>query len=121
MKDRRLRPWHQKFYSEDKMEVINAKEFNKNPTLAKLVEPENDLKNFLVEYVGEKCDPEDQEVTVEMIVEIMAAEFPEFILAIAEENWIRGYQQAVEDIDIGREEMERQKNEQEDNQSHTGE
>jgi uncharacterized iron-regulated protein len=103
------------------MEVINAKEFNKNPTLDELVEPENDLKNFLVEYVGEKYDPEDQEVTVEMIVETMAAEFPEFLLAVAEENWVRGYQQALNDVETGRAEMEKQKNEQQDNQPHTGE
>tara|TARA_R110000824_G_scaffold76935_2_gene194796 strand:- start:116 stop:427 length:312 start_codon:yes stop_codon:yes gene_type:complete len=103
------------------MEVVNAKEFNKNPSLEQMVEPDNHLKNFLVEYVGEKYNPEDQEVTVEMIVETMAAEFPEFLLAVAEENWIRGYQQAIGDVDIGLREVERQKNEQEDNQSHTGE
>ena len=100
------------------MEVINAKEFNGNPSLKEMVEPDNHLKNFLVEYVGEKYDPEDQEVTVEMIAETMAAEFPEFLLAIAEENWISGYQQALDDVETGRSEMENFKNE-EDNQSHT--
>ena len=80
----------------------NAKEFENNPTLQKVVEPENDLKNFLVEYTGEKNDPEDKNVTVEMIIDTMAKEFPEFILAIAEENWIRGYHQALEDVETGR-------------------
>jgi hypothetical protein len=28
----------------------------------------------------------------------MANEFPEFLMAVAEENWIRGYQQAFDDI-----------------------
>jgi len=83
------------------METINAKEFNNNPTLEEVVEPENDLKNFLVEYVGEKNNPEDKNVTVEMIVDTMAQDFPEFILAVAEENWIRGYQQAIQDVDEG--------------------
>ena len=83
------------------MKTISAKEFEKNPNLIKIVDPENDLKNFLVEYVGEKKNPEDQNVTVEMIIEVLAEEFPEFILAIAEENWIRGYQQALDDVDIG--------------------
>ena len=101
------------------MEVINAKEFNKNPSLDELVEPDNHLKNFLVEYVGEKYNPEDGEVTVEMIVETMAADFPEFLLAVAEENWIRGYHQALDDVELGKAEMEKLKNE-EDNQSHTG-
>jgi len=83
------------------MKIINEKEFRSNPALEKVVEPENDLKNFLVEYTGEKLNPENQNVTVEMIVDILAQEFPEFVLAIAEENWIRGYQQAIEDVDSG--------------------
>ena len=60
---------------------------------------ENDLKNMLVEYVGEKADPEDGLVTVELIVDVMSKEFPEFVLAMAEENWLRGYQQALVDAD----------------------
>ena len=73
-----------------------------NPELKKAVLPENDLKNTLVEYVGDKMSPDDQNVTVEMIIDAMADEFPEFLLAVAEENWIRGYQQALDDVDIGR-------------------
>mgnify|MGYP003110333192 CR=1 FL=1 len=83
------------------MEIINAKDIDTNPTLNESVDPNNDLKNFLVEYTGEKINPEDQNVTVEMIVDVMAKEFPEFLLAIAEENWVRGYQQALEDVDTG--------------------
>ena len=74
---------------------------NKNPDLEKIVEPENDLKNMLVEYVGNELLNNQGDVTVEMIVEVMAKEFPEFVLALAEENWIRGYQQALEDVDTG--------------------
>ena len=83
------------------MEIINAKEFDKNPSLSKTVEPDNDLKNMLVEYTGKALNPEDQNITVEMIVEIMAKEFPEFVLALAEENWVRGYQQGLEDVEAG--------------------
>ena len=36
-----------------------------------------------------------------MIVETMATEFPEFLMAVAEENWIRGYHQALDDVDAG--------------------
>ena len=43
-----------------------------------------------------------QNVTVEMIVETMAAEFPAFLLVVAEENWVRGYQQALDDVETGR-------------------
>ncbi len=70
---------------------------SENSSLKELVEPENDLKNMLVEYVGKELNPEDCNVTVEMIVEVMAKEFPEFLLAVAEENWVRGYQQACDD------------------------
>ena len=92
------------------MESINSKEYNKNPNLQNLVEPENDLKNMLVEYVGQELNPENQKVTVEMIVEVMAKEFPEFVLAMAEENWIRGYEQALVDVDAGMK-LEKEENE----------
>ena len=92
------------------MKTINAKEFDQNPDLSKTVEPENDLKNMLVEYVGETLSPENQNVTVEMIVEVLAREFPEFMLAIAEENWVRGYQQALDDVDMGKKLVEEEKN-----------
>ena len=84
------------------MEIINAKDFNKNPSLEGTVDPENDLKNMLVEYVGNTLEPIDNNVTLEMVVEVVAKEFPEFMLAIAEENWVRGYQQALDDVDIGK-------------------
>ena len=71
-----------------------------NP-LEEVVEPDNDLKNMLVEYVGEQNDPGDQLVTVEMIVETLADEFPEVVLALAEENWARGYHQALDDVELG--------------------
>ena len=34
-----------------------------------------------------------------MIVQAMASEFPDFLLVVAKENWIRGYQQAMFDIE----------------------
>ena len=72
-----------------------------NPILTQIVKPDNDLKNMLVEYVGEKLSPEDQYVTVEMVVDVVAQQFPEFVLALAEENWIRGYEQAFADVEYG--------------------
>ena len=73
--------------------------------LEDVVEPDTDLKNWLVEYVGEKKDPENGEVTVGMIVDVVAEEFPDFVLAVAEENWIRGYHQAFEDIESGEKQL----------------
>tara|TARA_R110000824_G_scaffold82391_2_gene206534 strand:- start:1108 stop:1389 length:282 start_codon:yes stop_codon:yes gene_type:complete len=69
--------------------------------LKETVETDTEMKNWLVNYVGEMHDPDSGEVTVEMIVETMATEFPEFLMAIAEENWVRGYHQALNDVDAG--------------------
>ena len=88
------------------MKHVDAKEFEKNPTLEEVVEPENDLKNMLVEYVGNKLNPDDKSVTVGMIIDVVAEEFPDFVISLAEENWIRGYHQALEDVESGRQAYE---------------
>ena len=62
------------------------------------VEAENTLKEWLVNYVGNNLNPENEQVTVEMIVEVVAKEFPEFLFVVAEENFLRGYEQALDDI-----------------------
>jgi hypothetical protein len=69
-----------------------------NPTLSEVVEKANPMKEWLVDYVGNSLQPQDGKVTVMMIVEQMAKEFPEFVMAVAEENFIRGYSQAIEDV-----------------------
>jgi len=69
--------------------------------LDKELEIDSDLKNFIVGYVGQKLDPENDKITVAMIIEVFANEFPEFVLALAEENFIRGYHQALHDVDEG--------------------
>tara|TARA_Y100000114_G_scaffold108303_1_gene101703 strand:- start:1023 stop:1271 length:249 start_codon:yes stop_codon:yes gene_type:complete len=75
---------------------------SENPDLLKPVQPENEMKSWLVNYVGEKLNPENDEVNVEMIIQVMAAEFPEFLMPLAEENFIRGYKQALIDVDSER-------------------
>ena len=72
------------------------------PTLGEAVNSDTELKTWLVDYVGEQHNPKNGEVTVGMIVETVATEFPEFLLAVAEENWIRGYHQALDDAEAGR-------------------
>ena len=72
-----------------------------NPTLTETVESDNELKTWLVNYVGDNCEPENGEVTVEMIVNTISEQFPEFLMAVAEENWIRGYHQALVDVEEG--------------------
>ena len=69
-----------------------------NPTLKEVVQKDTQLKIWLVNYVGDKLQPKDGNVTVEMIVGVMAEEFPEYVLALAEENFIRGYEQAAIDF-----------------------
>ena len=71
-----------------------------NPELRETVERDNELKEWLVNYVGQKHTPEDGNVTVEMIVETLAEEFPEFTMAVAGENFLRGYHQAMCDIEL---------------------
>ena len=64
-----------------------------------VVESTTPVKEWLVDYVGEQHNPDSGEVTIEMIVDTLAKEFPEFLIHIAEENWIRGYHQAMIDVD----------------------
>jgi len=51
----------------------------------------------VVNYIGNRLVAEE-DVTVDMAVQVFSAEFPEFVMALAEENFIRGYQQALDDI-----------------------
>ena len=75
-----------------------------NPELTEVVQVDNALKDFIVEYTGEELNPENGEVTVEMVVEVLASHFPEVVFALAEENFIRGYQQAMTDLEVSEEE-----------------
>ena len=75
---------------------------SKSPLLESIVnKTESDLKLWLVDYVGTKENSDSGEVTVESIINVMAEEFPEFLMAVAEENWIRGYHQALNDVEMG--------------------
>ena len=75
--------------------VITEEQIHTNPMLSMRVGTDTKLKEYLVEYVGTKLDQE--EVTVNMIAEVLAADFPEFAFAYAEENYLRGYQQGLDD------------------------
>jgi len=81
---------------------------SENPDLFKKVEPENEMKAWLINYVGDRLQPDNDEVSVEMIIQVMAEEFPEFLMPLVEENFIRGYRQAIADVDSG--EMQKWKN-----------
>ena len=81
----------------EKETTKTEEEAHQNPLLAMPVIKDSELKEYLVEYVGTKMAQE--EVTVNMIAEILAVEFPEFMYAIAEENYLRGYQLGLDDAD----------------------
>jgi hypothetical protein len=76
-----------------------------------IISKNSDLKQFLVNYVGNFLKKEEDSITVENILEVMIKEFPEFIQVLAEENFFRGYNQAWIDIDSASKELEKEKNE----------
>lgn len=57
-----------------------------------------ELREYIVDYVGNLLNPEDNQVTVEMIINVLADELPEVVLPLVEENYIRGYEQGLEDL-----------------------
>jgi hypothetical protein len=74
-----------------------------NADLTAPVEAVNPMKTWLIDYVGGILKPADGNVTVEMIIHAFGVEFPEMLLALAEENWMRGYSQALHDSEKGME------------------
>ena len=78
--------------------IKTENEIHTNPMLAMVVEKDTELKTYLVEYVGKKLDCEN--VTVNMIAEVLATDFAEFTLAFAEENFLRGYQLGLNDAEF---------------------
>ena len=77
---------------------------NQNPMLHVAVRKNTPLKEMIVNYVGNRFatnqDEGDYFVTVQMVAETLAEEFPEFLMVMAEENWIRGYQQGLDDAEL---------------------
>ena len=71
---------------------------NENPDLENPVGNETGLKQLVVNYIGQRLEAEE-DITVDMAVQVFAAEFPEFLMAIAEENFLRGYEQALTDVE----------------------
>ena len=81
--------------NENETPARTEQEIHTNPMLAMPVTPDSELKSYLVEYVGSKLNKE--EVTVNMVAEVLALDFPEFVFAFAEENFLRGYQLGLDD------------------------
>lgn len=72
----------------------------KHGILKNIVTTEGELREYLVNYVGEKLNPENGEVTVEMIIQVLASEFPEVLIGVIEENYLLGYEQGLNDKEL---------------------
>jgi hypothetical protein len=71
------------------------------------IKEDTPLKELIVNFVGNKLQPEKDEVTIEHIAEVFSQEFPEFVVKLAEENWINGYTQALNDVEFVKKEMKK--------------
>jgi hypothetical protein len=93
------------------MKTITETEATRNTVLDEPIKRDSELKRWLVDYVGINSEEyvHDNEITVQMIIDTMAKEFPEFLMAVAEENWIRGYSQALHDVEEGRKLLDKDK------------
>ena len=64
------------------------------------IKVDTDLKQLIVNYMGNKVNPEGEEVTLEQAIYLLCEEFPELVLPLAEENFLRGYKQAYLDLGL---------------------
>tara|TARA_R100001015_G_C4634664_1_gene201687 strand:+ start:3384 stop:3644 length:261 start_codon:yes stop_codon:yes gene_type:complete len=64
----------------------------------KIIVSDGKLKELFVNYVGNKLDPENDEVTMGMVIDVLANEFPEVLYTVAEENFLKGYETALDDV-----------------------
>lgn len=89
-----------KIKKKEKTEVSFSEEsvLGPDPLMTNPVVRDTNFKDVIVDYVGNKINPKNDEVTVEMIIEVMAEEFPDLAFCLAKENWILGYKQAVDDL-----------------------
>ena len=69
------------------------------------VKSDTPLKDLIVDFVGNKINPKNDEVTIEHVAKVFSEEFPELVLKLAEENWINGYTQALNDVEFVKNQM----------------
>jgi len=84
------------------MKSKTEKEFDKEDPKFYLVKNDTKLKELIVNYVGKQLHPITPEVTVEDVVNIFADEFPEFLLVVAQENFLRGYTSGIDDANLNK-------------------
>ena len=79
------------------MHSKTEKEFDEEDPKFYLVKNDTKLKEMIVNYVGEQLHPITPEVTVDDIIKIFADEFPEFLMVVAQENFLRGYSEGIKE------------------------
>ena len=84
------------------MNSKTEKEFDEDDPKFYLVKNDTKLKELIVNYVGEQLHPDTLEVTVDDVVNIFADEFPEFLMVVAQENFLRGYAQGITDASLNK-------------------
>ncbi len=84
------------------MQLSQQQNYNMNnlTLLNEKVPTETELKEIIVNYVGKVLNPNSDDITIQQVIEVFSKEFPEFLLALAEENWINGYTQALKDVEF---------------------
>ena len=61
---------------------------------------DTELRDLIINFVGNKILPENNEITIQHISDVFTDEFPEFLLSMTEESWVNGYTQALTDMDF---------------------
>ena len=73
------------------------------------------IKEIILEYISSNNSNNSNtipiDITIEMVIDTLSKEFPELLLPIAEENYIRGYHEAMDNLNQVEEEMRKQKKE----------
>jgi len=61
---------------------------------------DTELRDLIINFVGNKILPANNEITIQHISDVFTDEFPEFLLSMTEESWVNGYTQALTDMDF---------------------
>jgi len=80
------------------MKTQNLKQIEKETSLLDKPVPKNtnNLSRVILEYTAKKLELAE-EIHFEQVLDVFVEEFPEFVSLIAEENFMRGYKQGLED------------------------
>ena len=64
---------------------------SQTPDVVVLSVADSKLKKYIVRYAKKRLNKKGKDVTVEDVAMVIAAEFPDLLLHVAEENYLAGY------------------------------